>query len=271
MCVVPINFRLLRLPTASFQIDLIFTMQWQYCGNNWSEDDWCNICAVFERCTGNYKLLLMDFVAFGCGLVDEIDKLMGSYLMTKEDPSVILDPVWEFGPRMVPIVPRHQWMVDDDCNGFKFAPPKLYHPYHANKKNIIHRHGIGVIFVIWATNPTPVDVPKPLLIFLLPWLIMFAIIMTGTTIDSHPLIWTWKSLRIRGKLSIPPHATYRLVQSLVRSLVIRQRQNIAKRQIDFMTGNVNSYVQILNGSSQLESITMYNNLAASLSEYHTEV
>ncbi len=134
MCVVPINFRQLRLPTASFQIDLIFTMQWQYCGNNWSEDDWCNICALFERCTGNYKLLLMDFVAFGCGLVDKIDKLMGSYLMTKEDPSVILDPVWELGPRMVPIVPRRQWMVDDDCNGFKFAPPKLYHPYHANKK-----------------------------------------------------------------------------------------------------------------------------------------
>ncbi len=41
-----------------------------------------------------------------------------------------------------------------------------------------------------------------------------------------------------------------------------------------MTGNVNSYAQILkilNGPSQLESITAYNNLAASLSEYHTEV
>jgi hypothetical protein len=36
------------------------------------------------------------------------------------------------------------------------------------KKNIIHRHGIGVIFVIWVTNPTPANVPKPLLIFLLP-------------------------------------------------------------------------------------------------------
>jgi hypothetical protein len=38
-----------------------------------------------------------------------------------------------------------------------------------------------------------------------------------------------------------------------------------------MTGNINSYAQILNGSSQLDSIKMYNDLAASLSEYNNEV
>jgi hypothetical protein len=38
-----------------------------------------------------------------------------------------------------------------------------------------------------------------------------------------------------------------------------------------MTGNVNSYVQILNDPAQLESIKMYNDLAASPSEYHTDV
>ena len=38
-----------------------------------------------------------------------------------------------------------------------------------------------------------------------------------------------------------------------------------------MTGNVNSYVRILNELAQLDSISVYNNLAASLSEYHSEV
>jgi hypothetical protein len=38
-----------------------------------------------------------------------------------------------------------------------------------------------------------------------------------------------------------------------------------------MTGNVNSYQRILNDPAQLESIKTYNNLAASLSEYHTDV
>ncbi len=38
-----------------------------------------------------------------------------------------------------------------------------------------------------------------------------------------------------------------------------------------MTGNVNSYARILNGPAQLSSISTYNNLAASLSNYHNEM
>jgi len=54
--------------------------------------------------------------------------------VTKEDPSVIFDPVRVLGPMMAPIMPQRQWMLDDDCQGIKFAPPKLYHPYLADKK-----------------------------------------------------------------------------------------------------------------------------------------
>ena len=41
--------------------------------------------------------------------------------------------------------------------------------------------------------------------------------------------------------------------------------------LDFMTGNVNSYLRILNGPAQLDSISTYNNLAASLSDNHNEM
>ncbi len=49
------------------------------------------------------------------------------------------------------------------------------------------------------------------------------------------------------------------------------KTRIAKRHIDIMTGNINSYARILNGPSQLDSIKTYNDVAASLSEYNNEV
>ena len=41
---------------------------------------------------------------------------------------------------------------------------------------------------------------------------------------------------------------------------------IAKRLVDFVTGNINSYARILNGPAQLEKIKTYNQLAASIAE-----
>jgi hypothetical protein len=73
-----------------------------------SKDDRRSVCELFKRFTDNCKLLLTDFVALGCGLIDKIDKLRGCYLVTKEDPPVIFDPVKELGPMMAPIMPPHQ-------------------------------------------------------------------------------------------------------------------------------------------------------------------
>jgi hypothetical protein len=43
----------------------------------------------------------------------------------------------------------------------------------------------------------------------------------------------------------------------------KAKTKIVKHRIDFMTGNVNSYLRILNGPAQLDSNSTYNNLAAS--------
>ena len=51
----------------------------------------------------------------------------------------------------------------------------------------------------------------------------------------------------------------------------KAKTKIVKRRIDFMTGNVNSYLRILNGPAQLDSNSTYNNLAASWSELHNEM
>ena len=45
---------------------------------------------------------------------------------------------------------------------------------------------------------------------------------------------------------------------------------IARRHIDFISGNVNSYARILNETVQLDEIRTYNDLTASISEYQRE-
>ena len=50
----------------------------------------------------------------------------------------------------------------------------------------------------------------------------------------------------------------------------KSKKRIARRRIDFISGNVNSYARILNGPVQLDKIRTYNDLTASLSEYQRE-
>ena len=45
---------------------------------------------------------------------------------------------------------------------------------------------------------------------------------------------------------------------------------VARHRIDFVSGNINSYARILNGPSQLDQITSYNQLAASISKLQQE-
>ena len=45
---------------------------------------------------------------------------------------------------------------------------------------------------------------------------------------------------------------------------------IAKRRVDFVAGNINSYARMLNGPKELERIKTYNHLAASMAELRNE-
>ena len=46
---------------------------------------------------------------------------------------------------------------------------------------------------------------------------------------------------------------------------------IAKRRVDFVTGNINRYARILNGPVQLENIKTFNQLAASIAELQQDM
>ena len=50
----------------------------------------------------------------------------------------------------------------------------------------------------------------------------------------------------------------------------KAKKVIAKRRVEFVSGNVNSYARILNGPAQLEKIKTYNQLSASIAQLQRE-
>jgi hypothetical protein len=66
-----------------------------------SEEDRHNVCALFDNCTDDCKFLLNKFALLGCAPMNDIDKLRGCYFVTKEDPSVSLNPILQL-PHLKP-------------------------------------------------------------------------------------------------------------------------------------------------------------------------
>ncbi len=181
-----------------------------------------------------------------------------------------MDPIYELGPLVVPIVPWRQWMLDNKCQGFKFAPPKLYlhlankeehHPpewYWCNICKMGHKSHIGRCSQISAD--------------LFVAMTNYGCYHHDTENDMIPLLHLYVEVSNDQR-----KALNHTICDLQIGAVIAQingdkaKTKIAKGQIDFMTGNINSYAWILNGPAQLDSITTYNNLAASLSDYHNEM
>ena len=64
-------------------------------------------------------MLLLD-----CVRVDDVDKLRGCHLTTKDDPSVFIDPVIPDNDLHVGVVTpaKRQWMLDRDYSGFHLHP-----------------------------------------------------------------------------------------------------------------------------------------------------
>lgn len=77
-------------------------------------------------------LLLLGFVHF-----DDIAKMRGCYLMTKEDDSVFVTPNIDVSDDddsdQAPS--KRQWMLDQDYAGFAFAPSAVMQQYVQNKKD----------------------------------------------------------------------------------------------------------------------------------------
>ena len=65
-------------------------------------------------------------MALGIVKLDDIDKLRGCFLTSKEDPSIYTFAEPNAIPNTEPPKKKiRQWMLDEDYTGFAFAPKKL--------------------------------------------------------------------------------------------------------------------------------------------------
>ena len=80
------------------------------------------VCSLFDTFDGVWSAdNLRKVMALGFVKIDDIDKLRGCFLTSKEDPSVFVEP------NAIPNTEHlkkesWQWMLDEDYSGFSFLP-----------------------------------------------------------------------------------------------------------------------------------------------------
>ena len=244
-------------------------------GNNWSIEN-------------TKKVMLLGFVCF-----DDIEKLRGCYLITKEDPSVFVTPAVEATKKSKKT--QRQWMIDEDYTGFAFAPAKWMDPYKEDQEKY-PRLECPIPFPDGKSNDEILEMmdskrrPRP------------------TKLKN--IKTSWPKARDRGNAAelfkrmtnfVAAHFGWHTGGDLVptahldveiskdqvdmlnptpRDVQIgaiidqcsgkKATKVIARRRVDFVAGNINSYARILNGPAQLEKIRDFNQMAASVSVLRRE-
>ena len=89
-----------------------------------SESERRELCSLFNSFDGIWSTdNLRKVMALRMVKLDEIDELCGCFLMSKEDPSVFVEPCAT--PSIEPPKKKNcQWVLDEDYAGFTSAPKK---------------------------------------------------------------------------------------------------------------------------------------------------
>jgi hypothetical protein len=182
-------------------------------------------------------------------MLDDLEKLRACYFVTKEDPSVFVTPSQPSHPKEEE-ENRRQWMLDKDFGGFAFAPEHLMAPYKAEKE----------------ANP-PEKRSKVIAAKLFRHMTNFVASNHGWHKGTNLVPSNYLDVEITQDQIDLLNPTPRDVQ--VGAIVDQcagesAKKVIAKRRIDIVSGNVNSYARVLNGAAQLDKIKTYNQLAASI-------
>ena len=216
-----------------------------------------SLCALFDKFEGVWsRAHLLQVMALGFVKLDDVEKLRGCYLTSKEDSSVFVDPA-PFVPEPKKKKKSRQWMLDMDYTGFSFAPKdlleafledRLVHPDKGDRSRAIQGRLFCHMSNFVASNHG--------------WH------KGGSLIPSPYLHCEMSNDQI--DLLNPTARDIQLGAILDQCTGRKATKVIAKRRIDMVTGNVNSYARILNGPGQLEKIKTYNELAASIAALQRE-
>ncbi|KAL9190571.1 hypothetical protein ACHAXT_000277 [Thalassiosira profunda] len=267
-----------------------------------------SVCSVLESLEGSWtkegvvKMMELGFVAF-----DDIPKLRGCYLLSKEDPSIFVAPSIPAAEESAAPTPQRQWMLDRDFDGFSFAPRNLLEAFRADKakspanQGPVQGHhgpryfdhplavaddpenpgekmlsGIAVPKENWRDNWSmgwPQGRSKKSAAALFCHMTNFVASNHGWHKGGSLTPSPYLHLEISEEQVDLLNPTPRDVQlgAIIDQCVGAKAQKvIAKRRVDMVAGNVQSYARILNGPAQLSKIRTYNDLAASMAEYKRE-
>ena len=188
---------------------------------------------------------------------EDLPKLRASYLTSKEDPSVFVDPTPPTEEDIKKKRHSHQLTLDCDFTGFAFFPSDMMKEYMEDKedhplpekrdRNIaakIFRHMSNFVAMKHGWHTGGVLVPS-----------------------SHLQV---EVSREQIDLLNPTPRDVQMAAIIDQCSGKKATKVIAKRRIEFIEGNVNSYARILNGPTQLERIKTFNDLAASIATLQKE-
>lgn len=230
------------------------------------------VCSLFDTFNGDWSTdNLKEVMALATVRLEDVDKLRGCYIMSKEDSSVFVDPIT---PEEPPVVSKkkRQWMLDQDYQGFAFAPQHLLQSFREDKKKHprqtigpLPKGGVGFGWPNGRNRKTAADLFCHMTNFVASnhgWR-KGGNLAPSSYLDVH-------FMEDQEELLNPTARDIQIGAIIEQCIGKKATKKVARRRVDFVTGNVNSYARILNGPAQLEKIKSYNQLAASMAELQRE-
>jgi len=213
------------------------------------------------------KLMELGYVKY-----DDIPKLRGCHLTAKDDPSVFVNPVplSEEDVQKKEVKRMRQLALDVDYSCFTFAPSHLMEPYVSDKKK--HPPIVGPlpkgVSRLW-NKKRSVDIAAVVFRHMTNFVAMHHGWHTGSDLvpSAHLQVEVTKE---QVDMLNPTPRDIQMAAIVDQCSGKKAMKVIAKRRIEFIDGNVNSYARILNGPQQLRRIKCVNDLAASIAALQRE-
>ena len=119
-----------------------------------TEEERQRVCSLFDTFTSGWSNKnLKKVMSLGFARLEDMEKLHGCYIVSKEDSSVFVDPITTAEPVMeVTTSTKRQWMLDDNYEGFLFVPRYLLVPFKKDKEEHPQQMGPlakGDASIIW--------------------------------------------------------------------------------------------------------------------------
>jgi len=229
----------------------------------------------------------------------DIVRLRGCYLVTKQDSTVLKDPPPPSATDLCDTATGRQTILSKDFNSFAFAPDRVLKPYLEDKE----KHGkldeskLSTLDKLDQSNLKTREVKDGILstktelelVNTMPlsktvtcWpknrcqetaaalfrhMCNFTAATHGYANDGDLTPSNYLDVHVSGeqrKLLNPSYRDVLIGEILDQSTGVKATKKLAKRRIEFVNGNVNSYARVLNGQAQMDAIKTYNDLAASL-------